>query len=369
MPIASQILLSVLGCGIENTLSEKIEEAEAPEETAPPGPEYVDDIFYQVPTGEVDTLFVIDNSGSMYDKQSTLSSNLPSFFSNFEAFGINYHIGAVTTDMSDSLEKGQLQPSYGFPFVTPDTQTTIDAQQLVDDGGNALTTEVVFKDMVNMGITGSATEKGLDATYYALSNYQGAGEANEGFLRSTADLHVIVLSDEEDYSTEHEPQDVIDLFTTLQSQKNAFFHSIVALSGDTCAYDEGTRYIQVSNALLGTTASICSSDWDDMLDGLGLAAAGLSREFYLTKTPVIDTIEMGVYDENPDGSGQYDLLYEPTIGEAEYDMVEYVPTTNSLRFKYLNFIPPANSEVRVHYEVDTTPADTGTALDTGDTGS
>jgi hypothetical protein len=33
MPVASQILLSVLGCGIENTLSEKIEEAEAPEES------------------------------------------------------------------------------------------------------------------------------------------------------------------------------------------------------------------------------------------------------------------------------------------------------------------------------------------------
>lgn len=368
MPVASQILLSVLGCGIENTLSEKIEEAEAPEETPPPGPEYVDDIFEQIPTGEADTLFVIDNSGSMYDKQSALSTNLPAFFSNFESLGVNYHIGVVTTDMTSTTGKGQLQPSYGFPFITPDTQAAIDAQQLVDNDGNALTTEAVFKDMVSVGTGGSSSEKGLDATYYALNNYQGAGEANESFLRSAADLHVIILSDEEDYSTEYEPQDVIDYLTTLQSQKQALFHSIVALSGDSCAYDEGARYIQVSNTLLGMTASICSSDWDEMLDELGLEAAGLSREFYLSKTPVVETIEMGIYDENPDGSGQYDLLYEPTIGEAEYDMVEYIPSTNSLRFKYMNFIPPANSEVRVHYEVDTTPADTGAILDTGDTG-
>lgn len=369
MSFASQLLLSVLGCDIENTLTQKTVEPEAPEATVPPGPEYVDDVFYQVPTGEVDTLFVIDNSGSMSDKQSTLSTNLPSFFSNFEAFGINYHIGTVTTDMTNTTEMGQLQPSYGFSFITPDTQAAIDAQQLLDEDGNALTTETVFKDMVSVGISGSSSEKGLDATYYALNNYQGAGEANEGFLRSDADLHVIVLSDEEDYSTVYEPQDVIDHFITLQAQKNAFFHSIVALSGDTCAYDEGTRYVQVSDALLGVTASICSSDWDEMLDELGLEAAGLSREFYLSKTPVVDTIEMGVYDENPDGSGQYDLLYEPTIGEAEYDMVEYNSATNSLRFKYLNFIPPAYTEVRVHYEVDSSPADTGTALDTGDTGS
>lgn len=368
------VLLSALGCtGIDNALHEEATEPTPPvTQDSDAGPEYVEDKFVQTPSKKVDALFVIDNSNSMgIDNSYSMSGtpqdailfNLPTFFPYFENEGVNYHIGVVTTDMDNSLQQGQLQGQYGFSYLATDTQSKITAQGLLDGDGNPLTTQEIFASMLNVGTVGAQEEKGLEATDYAINNYQNTGEANAGFIRSDADLNVIVVSDEDDFSEENAQQHVIGEFTAINEagDKKAYFHSIVGVTAGECTWISGTRYIAVSEVLSSQVASICNDDWDTMLSNMAFTTAGLSREFYLSKNPIVDTIQVGVYDENPDGSGQYDLLYSPTVGTSSYDPVEYLSDTNSLRFTDSSFIPPAYSEVWVDYEVDnSTPAsDTG----------
>ncbi len=63
---------------------------------------------------KVDILFVVDNSGSMYEEQGRLSTALASFITSIGA--IDWQIGITTTDVSDGTYglKGSLLPFAGL---------------------------------------------------------------------------------------------------------------------------------------------------------------------------------------------------------------------------------------------------------------
>ena len=129
----------------------------------------------------IDVLFVIDDSCSMENDQRQLGANLRSFFSSFQAGQVDFHVGVVTTDMTEANRGGRLVA----PFLTQNTPNVTTA----------------FQEMVMVGTGGSGDERGLSAQYAALRDPL-ASSVNAGFVRPEADFALVFLTDEEDHSTQ-----------------------------------------------------------------------------------------------------------------------------------------------------------------------
>lgn len=193
---------------------------------------------------EVDILFVIDNSGSMGEEQGMLAKRIPGFIAALEVADADYRIGVTTTDMgnpwcqSTSPETGALQLSScrsrtgefvfnGNPPVDAtavactdvceadslsiaDTTTELDAtprpRPWIEGGPGG--TNVVGEDVeqavqcaLPQGLAGCGFESPLEAMHRALVRASDPDDPQAGFLRSTAMLAVIIVTDEVDCST------------------------------------------------------------------------------------------------------------------------------------------------------------------------
>jgi hypothetical protein len=86
--------------------------------------------------------------------------------------------------------------------------------------------------------------------------------------------------------------------------------------------------------------SICSSDWSTVLDELGMQAAGLKREFFLSQLPVEDSIEVWVVYEG--------VTYTFQEGSCD-DCYTYNAARNSITFN--TYVPDPLAEVFIDYDV------------------
>lgn len=171
---------------------------------------------------DVDILFVVDDSGSMADKQQSLRDNFPNFINVLNTIqgGLpDVHIGVVSSDMgtkaeqdatpapridpvgqggcADSGDDGRLQvgaaPVTGT-FISDIKQT--DGSRVRNYTGDLAT---VFGQMASLGAGGCGFEQHLHSMRRALDN----NPANAGFIRPDAFLAVIFLADEDDCSMAH----------------------------------------------------------------------------------------------------------------------------------------------------------------------
>lgn len=161
-------------------------------------------------TPNLDVLFVIDDSGSMADKQNAFNRAFPSLVAQLASAdgGLpNLHLGVVSTDLGTSASGG------GTP-ATPVGTIGQGGCAGVGKGGNLLgtpkylesnrngtdnfagTLAEAFDAVSKLGATGCGFEQQLGAMRMALD----ANPMNEGFVRPSANLGVIVLSDEDDCS-------------------------------------------------------------------------------------------------------------------------------------------------------------------------
>lgn len=173
---------------------------------------------------KVDFLFVVDNSGSMYDHQQALIAAFPGFIAQIQGTlaAQDYHVMVVDSDAGETFGKCQMQcdimgfPCTGFPcgvatsacdgalgggVVAPygDQASNVDCgfplpqRFLSSDGGDLAP---AFDCAGQVGISGAGDEKPMNAMLTALSPaLVGPGGCNEGFLRDDAILVVTVLSD------------------------------------------------------------------------------------------------------------------------------------------------------------------------------
>lgn len=287
------------------------------------------DQYEQVQRPEVDVLWVIDNSCSMGDQQEKLAESAPLFMQFFLDSGLDYHIGVVSTDMFDENESGKLIPGPGNTlWITPETPDAVN----------------VFAGMAVLGNQGRFPEKGLGATYAAFELQQ---TWNDGFFREDSGVHVIVLSDESDFTEDSivTQGELIDYLNNLRSEADAVsFHSIVTPPDDFCPgiATPGTRYIEVTNAVGGVYWSLCD-EWVGALEAIGLEATGLKREYFLSQIPVDGTIDVKV-----DAYGNiltFDEL-DPVTGLGDWT---YNASRNSVTF--LQYIPDPGAVVTIDYDV------------------
>jgi hypothetical protein len=296
------------------------------------------DTIVQVTTPEVDVLWVIDNSCSMLEEQEQLSSNFASFIGFFLDSGLDWHVGVVSTDTSGG-GGGHLEQVNGVRYLDSDTQNPID----------------IFGQMAVLGTMGDANERGRRAAQLALTDPVKSAQ-NLGFYRENASLNVIVISDENDYSGNNPTRnEFVDFLLSLKGDPETVTFSSIVGPVQNCwnAIETGADYIYVTNQVGGIHESICTSDWAQLLEELGLQAAGLKREYFLSEVPVSDTIEVWVDDDGMRFGGLWQADIDAgTEPECEYDGcfgIEYDQYRNSILMR--NFIPSPLASINVHYEL------------------
>ncbi len=322
------------------------------------------DTYTQLSGENVDVLLVVDNSGSMSDEQTNLSSNIDDLVSAAATWNTQYRLAVTTTDIDNDRGKFRGNPRW----VTPDTPNGL---------------QTFANDVKGVGDNGGATEQGLEAAYLALtlpntflaettdSNGQAVpiacqnnsgcdpatgcymdpantsqgycGGPNWGFLRDDASLEVVIISDEPDQSSA-ELTFYIDFLKNLKGFHNEdlmHVHAIVGTDGSKAKSCEssyggaaaGEGYDYVANETGGVLASICEQDYSGLLQDIGKVAFGLKRQFFLTRQAQANTIEVKVRGSVCTDGWSYDL------------------PSNSIVFDETHAcMPQPGDQIEIHYE-------------------
>lgn len=301
--------------------------------------------FYQAQPHSTDILWVIDTSCSMMDEQEAVAENFPSFIEFFVDRELPFRMGVTSTNIDETDTEGLDGALVGSPAWIDDETEEV---------------EQAFVDRALMGIDEyHGDERGLHASFAALG--ERLEDVNAGFLRESASLVVLVVSDEPDYSTLAVPDasDWIDWSSyaswldEVKGPEEAGSSHLSAIVGFNeegidqpggCLHGDaqgagslqsgalrGDGYIEAALATGGTIQSICSEDWTLTLYRLGLTSAGLHDRFELAELPRPETLRVRV-----DGSEVSNWSYDPLLNAVVFG---------------LSAIPDAGERVVVTYQV------------------
>ena len=205
---------------------------------------------------KMDILFVVDDSGSMMEEQSNLGTNFPMFatlLSNYttsDGQHIDYRVALTTTgrDIDYTLDPGAPFPPMQFHEHGPNGAFRNDcgtSQRWLDGTDANIATELPCR--ANVGTGGSGIEMPMMMTNWALSKRVQDG-TNAGFVRDDALLAVVMLTDEDDQSTEqnnftisltnpngpidYNPPDHAQFLDTLKGHRSRWAAAAIAGDGD-----------------------------------------------------------------------------------------------------------------------------------------
>lgn len=288
-----------------------------------------EDAFFQEGTDMVDILWVVDDSNSMANEQYKVAAGMEQFiFAIVSAEDVDLHLGVVSTDMDLATEDRGLL--VGDPaYVTRD-----DSDYLVE-----------FMERVQVGTQGSDKERGLQAAYHALTDATALSH-NDGFLRPEAVLALVFVSDENDCSDDNWLDDDMsgalcyDISEQLVPTASYIrkFQAIKGIGGRVVASsivgpsvsegcDEswpGKRYTTLADELDGASGNICDSDYGDVMDEIGSRITAPQRSFYLSYTPVQDTLVVWVDDVEVEADESWGWVYDEDLVSIDF-MGDYVP--------------------------------------------
>lgn len=299
-----------------------------------------EDVILQVTIPIVDVLFVIDNSCSMDDEQSALAASFPGFIGYFVGSGLEWHVGVTSTDLDNPFHQGKLREAQGYLYLDENTDQPHD----------------VFTEMASMGTGGTGTEKGLGATYLALGREPDGwrDSYNAGFYRDDASITTIVISDEGDQT----PDTLVD-----RGEFVDWYNALKPTSGErtfsgVLRPENSTKYIKTVEDIGGSWWDIGTSNWDNVLDNLGVQASGLKSEFFLSHLPVLGTIEVDlVYPDGyviPHGSDDFPQWHYCADPDQEWpprDTDEECVPDGRNSIKFYDYIPESLTQVVIRYTV------------------
>jgi hypothetical protein len=262
------------------------------------------DHFLQSPE-PLDVLWVIDNSGSMWQERARVAANLHTFFDWFELLDLDYHMGVIATDIVNPIFSGRL---FGSPtFVTPKTPDAA----------------AVFARSIDFGILEMGNESGLAAMELALSDPLISGY-NTGFYRNDARLVVMFISDEAEWSTPDAAHYVDFLDALKGTHDRVYVASIVGNRDHGCRgrcdatpqdAGPGNKYLDVSEAFGGFEGSICDCDLAPAMERIALDATLYLRGFPLSDVPTDPrTLQVRV-----DGSRVSNWVYDADRNAVVFD--------------------------------------------------
>jgi hypothetical protein len=324
-----------------------------------------------------DVLFVVDDSGSMSDKQQNLADNFQGFIERLAGSATRnlYQVAVVTSSVNRydfgafpdtyisstvcpaSPLSGQPYPKGAIVSVSgPDDPTrrvlsTTQPPRILSAGSPTLVQD--FRSNVFVGVCGSGREQGMEAARLALSEPLLSG-ANAGLVRRGARLVVVFVSDDDDCSdpqgtgTSEEPpgctsypvQNYVDFLRGPigGEPKDLLVAAIVAVDPSTLQPSQcrvqGTgaevehaayRYRQLVDAFgtRGIVDSVCNASFYDTLVAI---ASRISQEVPLASAPA-DPRLLAVAVIRADGTRQACTVR--TEGDPGTSDVVYIPPTGS----------------------------------------
>jgi hypothetical protein len=263
--------------------------------------------------GDVDILWMIDNSGSMGNKQTSLSQNLGIFIDKFLDKGINFRMGITTSDGTSN---------YNGKMVGDPNKLT--SAYLASVGKTQFMQ--YFQSIIKVGTNGSGNEQGLKTSSAFFDRYAAS------FLRSDANLAVVEISDEEDYSNSSVNYYLDKLYALKTNRGKVKIYSVVTkvLPADRNLPDSiGSRYIEASASTGGTSTDIKNNFSTSLLD-IGTSIATLASSFSISAAPYNNAVKVFVNN------------VEMTTGWT------YNATSRSVKF---NISPAEGSQVVIKYQV------------------
>jgi hypothetical protein len=211
-----------------------------------PSVSVVEDALYP----PADVLFIIDNSCSMFEEQNAIANNIGTMISTLQASTIDWHLGVVSTDMTNTQQHaGKLQQAGGNSWVDAST-----AQP-----------ETAFAQMAIMGTGGDFEEKGRAAAY-TMVEVKPDIPRNQGFLREDATLTFVFVSDEEDQSGSipiPRPEFREWMETKKERPEDVVAHGIIDPPGVPCPQGDtdGVEYERYATWTGGQVFNLCQPDW------------------------------------------------------------------------------------------------------------
>ena len=260
--------------------------------------------------GDVDILWMIDNSGSMENKQQRLSDSLGLFIDKFLNKNINFKMAITTTD-GTTAHNGKMVGDVA----------KLDAAYLKQVGKAQFMN--YFQSITKVGITGSGTEQGLKTSTTFFDRYGAT------FLRTDANLVIVMISDEEDQSEKK----VSDYLLKLQSLKSSSgmikIYSVVTKVLPTAPGLQdsiGNRYMEISTITGGTSSEI-KNDFSVTLDSIGTSIVNLVDSFALSTAPYNNAVKVFV-NKVPVATGwtydnvSHSIKFSPTAVPSEGSQIE-----------------------------------------------
>jgi len=180
--------------------------------------------FPQSINRDLDLLFVIDNSPSMADLQDRIDAQLDGFMQALADLRYGFpdaHIGVVSADLGtgtrsvpgcttdgdagrfQSTARGECEPPDGTFIEATSADGELFGNVPDADGNGALEVadvQAAFRCIARLGASGCGYEQPLEAARRALSCTEEGQCTNPGFLRESALLMIVFITDEDDCS-------------------------------------------------------------------------------------------------------------------------------------------------------------------------
>jgi hypothetical protein len=222
--------------------------------------------------GQVDFLFVIDNSGSMGDEQLALVANFPTFIDGIETTletVDTIHVGVSTTD-DYGPNIAACQQIGSLVVQTGGFQSSGMACGPYEEGANFMTEmddlDMAFSCAAQVGTEGDSQERPMQAVVNAVTGVYGDnGECNEDFIREDALLVIVIITDEAD-SSPGTPMTWYDEVVAAKAgiPENVVVVSLINVPGSACNSFDPAQSIADFTMMFGVNgfmAEICLPDF------------------------------------------------------------------------------------------------------------
>lgn len=289
-----------------------------------------------------DIIWVIDESGSMYEEQQSVSTNAVNFFNRALAYGLDFRMGVLGVGIEGN-----------GVFCTADGQSN----DHFLTSGNLTQFQACILEPWGSGTSEGGTEHGITQGYNALVNHLPR-DNQPNRIRPDAQLVIIYVSDERAQELKDScgagegsgtatiapacMQQVIGptvnlLLGVSNPEGVGRAHAIVGPppSGCSTASQVGQGYVEIANATGGQVASICQSDLGSTLQIIIEDIVASSSPVVLHHYPISVSVAVA-----KDGV---------PLNRSRQDGFDYRSSANTVVFVNQQFDPLQESEVVVSY--------------------
>lgn len=261
-------------------------------------------------------------------------AGFPQLQSSLDAAGVDYHIGVTSTSTTNQTARG----------CSPFGEVYLDGQ-LAQTGGTRWidpTTpdpDTVFGKLALLGQDGSACEMPRLTTKQALLDQ--ANGANKGFRRDTAAIHTVVVTNEDDRTSNDDltPGQFISFYQSLDTAGVGYgYHAVSCMQvAGSCPFVT-QDHIDMAASLAGVALDIDQLGQTATIDAIAEAVTPRGSAVYvLEDAPLTDTLEVAIHRVGG------------TIDDLELDN-DYSFDETSLTVTLLTSFPEPGDEVVLSYD-------------------